>query len=68
MICIWSSRCHYHPIFSCFIKIQNGLPFWYRLTQVVLEKKALNRYRVVVAVVAVAAAVSLFLVEILEIY
>jgi len=29
MICIWSSWCHYH---------QNGLPFWCRLTQVVLEK------------------------------
>jgi len=20
--------CHCHPIISCFIKIQNGLPFW----------------------------------------
>jgi len=27
---------------SCFIKIQNGLPFWCRLTQVVLEKRPLN--------------------------
>jgi len=27
MICIWSSWCHCHPIISCFIKIQNGLPF-----------------------------------------
>jgi len=30
------------PIISCFIKIQNGLPFWCRLTQVVLEKRLLN--------------------------
>ena len=27
MICIWSSWCHSHPIFSCFIKIQNGSAF-----------------------------------------
>jgi len=25
MLCIWSSWCHCHPIFSCFIKIQTGL-------------------------------------------
>jgi len=42
MICIWSSWCHCHPIISCSIKIQNGLPFWCRLTQVVLEKRLLN--------------------------
>jgi len=42
MICIWSSWCHFHPIISCFSKIQNGLPFWCRLTQVVLEKRPLN--------------------------
>jgi len=33
-----SSWCHCHPIISCSSKIQNGLPFWCRLTQVVLEK------------------------------
>jgi len=38
MICTWSSWCHCHPIISCSSKIQNGLPFWCRLTQVVLEK------------------------------
>jgi len=27
---------------SCFSKIQIGLPFWYRLTRVVLEKRAVN--------------------------
>ena len=36
MICICSSWCHCHPIISCSSKIQNGLPFWSRLTQVVL--------------------------------
>jgi len=41
-ICIWSSWCHCHPIISCCSKIQNGLPFWCRLTQVVLEKRPLN--------------------------
>jgi len=30
------------PIISCFSKIQNGLPVWCRLTQVVLEKRSLN--------------------------
>ena len=30
------------PIISCFSKTQNGLPFWCRLTQVVLEKMPLN--------------------------
>ena len=27
---------------SCFSKIQIGLPFWYQLTQVVLDKGPLN--------------------------
>ena len=36
------------PIISCFIKIQNGLLFCCRLTQVVLEK---SPYSVVVVVV-----------------
>jgi len=42
MICIWSSWCHCHPITSCFSKIWNGFPFWWQLTQVVLEKRPLN--------------------------
>jgi len=42
MICIRSSWCHCHSIISCFIKIQNGLSFWCRLTQVVLERRPLN--------------------------
>ena len=43
MICIWSSWCRCYPIISCSSKIQNGLFFWCRLTQVVLEKRPLNR-------------------------
>ena len=42
MICIWSSWCHCHPIISCCSKIQNCLPFWCWLSQVVLEKRLLN--------------------------
>ena len=42
MICIWSSWRHCRPTISCFIKIQNGLPFWCQLTQVFLEKRPLN--------------------------
>jgi len=50
MICIWSSWCHCQPIISCSSKIWTGLPFWCRLTQVVLEKRPLNGCGVVVAV------------------
>jgi len=42
MICIWSSWCKCHPIISCSSEIQNDLPFWYRLTQVVLDKRLLK--------------------------
>ena len=31
------------PHHLCLSKIQNGLSFWYRPTQVVLEKKAVKR-------------------------
>jgi len=41
-ICISPSWCHSHPVISYFTKIQNGLPFWCQLTQVVLEKRPLN--------------------------
>ena len=58
MICIWSSWCQCHPIISCFSKIQNGLPFWCRLTQVVLEKRLLN---VCVCVWCVIANISVIM-------
>jgi len=48
IICIRSSWCHCHPIISCSSKIQNDLPFWCQLTQVVLEN---NHYMDAVAVV-----------------
>jgi len=35
-----------------YSKIKNGLPFWCRLTQVVLEKRPLNTCSVVVVVVS----------------
>jgi len=50
MICIWSSWWQCHPIVSCYSKIQNGLPFWCWLTQIVLEKRPLNGCVVVVVV------------------
>jgi len=40
------------PIISCSSKIQNGLPFWCRLTQVVWEQRPLNGCVVVVVVVS----------------
>ena len=44
IICIWSSWCNCHPIISCSNKIHKGLPFWCRLTQVVLEKRLLSGF------------------------
>ena len=41
--------------------------FWYRLTQVVLEKRPLNRCSVVVVVVVVAVAVVLVVVLVIVI-
>jgi len=42
MIYVWSSWCHCNSVISCWIKIQIGLTFWCRLTQVVLERRPLN--------------------------
>ena len=42
MICIRSSWWHCLPIISCSSKIQNGLPLWCWLTQVVLGKRPSN--------------------------
>jgi len=42
MTCIWSSWCYWHPIISCFIKVEKGKPFWCLLTWAVLEKRLLN--------------------------
>jgi len=40
--CIWSSWCHYHSLSVASVKFRLFLPFWYRLTQVVLDKGPLN--------------------------
>jgi len=36
---MWSSWCHGHLIISLSSKIQNGLPFWCRFTEVLLEPR-----------------------------
>ena len=41
--CIWPSWCHCHSLSLAPAKSRLVLPFWYRLTQVVLEKRPLNR-------------------------
>ena len=40
--CIWPSWCHCHSLSFAPVKSRLVLPFWYRLTQVVLEKRPLN--------------------------
>ena len=40
--CIWPSWCHCHSLSHAPVKSRLVLPFWYRLTQVVLEKRPLN--------------------------
>ena len=41
-ICIWPSWCHCHSLSLAPVKSRLVLPFWYRLTQVVLEERPLN--------------------------
>jgi len=40
--CIWPSWCHCYSLSVAPVKSRLVLPFWYRLTQVVLEKRPLN--------------------------
>ena len=40
--CIWPSWCHCHSLSLAPVKSRLVLPFWYWLTQVVLEKRPLN--------------------------
>ena len=40
--CIWPSWCHCHSLSLAPVKSRLVLPFWYRLTQVVLEKRPWN--------------------------
>ena len=47
--CICSSWCHCHSLFLASAKSRFVLPFWYRLTRVVLEKGPLKRVCVLLA-------------------
>ena len=40
--CMWLSWCHCHSLSLASVKSRLVLPFWYRLTRVVLEKGPLN--------------------------
>ena len=40
--CIWPSWCHCHSLSLASVKSRLVLPFWYRLTRVVLDKRPLN--------------------------
>ena len=40
--CIWPGWCHCHSLSLASVKSRLVLPFWYRLTRVVLEKGPLN--------------------------
>ena len=40
--CIWPSWCHCHSLSLVSVKSRLVLPFWYRLTRVVPEKRPLN--------------------------
>ena len=58
IVCIWSSLCNCIPKLHLLLPHLNPdwfLPFWYRLTQVVLEKRPLNGGSVVVVFGVVAA-------------
>jgi len=41
-LAFWPSWCHCHSLSLAAVKSRLVLPFWYRLTQVVLEKRPLN--------------------------
>ena len=41
--CIWPSWCHCHSLSLASVKSRLVSPFWYRLTRVVLEKRAVKR-------------------------
>ena len=42
--CIWPSWCHCHSLSFASVKSRLVLPFWYRLTRVVPERRPLNGF------------------------
>ena len=42
IVCIWPSWCHCHSLSLASVQSRMALPFWYRLTRVVLKKGLLN--------------------------
>ena len=61
--CIWPSWCHCHSLSLASLKSTLVLPFWYRLTRVVLDKGPLN---VCVCVHCVYIACNMFTVQALS--
>ena len=58
--CIWPSWCHCHSLSLATVKSRLVLPFWYRLTRVVLEKGPLNGRVCVLTGIQQLLYVSLF--------
>ena len=59
--CIWPSWCHCHSLSLASAKSRLVLPFWYRLTRVVLDKGLLNRCVCVCVLLSIAfSALMLF--------
>jgi len=48
--CIWPSGCHCHSLSLASVKSRLVLPFWYQLTRVVSEQRAVKRVCVCVCV------------------
>ena len=57
--CIWPGWCHCHSLSLATVKSRLVLPFWYRLSRVVLEKGLLNRCVCVCVCVCMCATVDL---------
>ena len=58
--CIWPSWCHCHSLSLASVKSRLVLPFWYRLTRVVPEKRLLNGCVCVCVMMCQYAAKKLF--------
>ena len=54
--CIWPSCCHCHSLSLALVKSRLVLPFWYRLTRVVPEKRTVKRVCLCVCVVVLDVA------------